>query len=145
MPKTVPQQPQQILEVTSAREIKMRPAKFTLPELLKYLRSLPISGQSPKATIANPKWEQSLRKCQSYICELLVNGELSAVAVTMVLPEADYFIKLWAPLDNCSQELSCFLFGKYVDYLEKVTSTREIYYNGEECEETKSVGMLPKR
>jgi hypothetical protein len=112
----------------------MRPGKYTLSELISYLKTLKISEEIRNNTFLNTKWEQSLSKCQSYVCEFIINNQVSVVAVCMILPEGDYLIKLWAPTSNCDSNTSLFLFEKYIDYLEKLTSTRYIHYNGDECE-----------
>lgn len=131
-------------ESPSKKEIKMRAGKYTLPQLVALLKSVKLEESLRKSTILNPKWEQYLQRCQSYVSEFTLNGVVAAVGVTMVLPEGHYMIKLWAPLD-CPPDTSLFLFQKYVDYLEKMTTSDELQYNGEPTREVLAARFFPRK
>jgi hypothetical protein len=81
----------------------MRPGKVAIGELSKYLKDLDLPLETKNETILNARFEESLAKCQAYLSELLVGGELKAVGVSFALPDGDYLVKLWAPLRGCEE------------------------------------------
>jgi hypothetical protein len=85
---------------SQGKEIKMRPGKVAIEELGKYLRELDTAAEV-KDIILNSRFEESLGKCQAYLSELLVGGDVKAVGVCFALPDGDSLVKLWAPLRSC--------------------------------------------
>lgn len=95
----------------------MRPGKVTITELSKYLKEIDLPQELKAETILNTRYEESLSKCQAYLSEFLVGGELKAVGVSFALPDGDYLVKLWGPLRSCEEDASRLLLKKYLEYL----------------------------
>jgi hypothetical protein len=112
-----PEKPLKSSNGSQGKDIKMRPGKVSISELTKYLKELDLPQELKAETILSPRFEESLTKCQSYLSEFLVGGELKAVGVSFALPDSDYLVKLWAPLRSCGEDTSKMLLRKYLEYL----------------------------
>ena len=50
---------------------------------------------SIKETIKAAKWEDSLKKFQSYVTEFISGPQTLIIAVTLLVPDGNYLLKLW--------------------------------------------------
>lgn len=70
---------------------------------------------------------------------------MSAVALSCALPEGDVLIKCWGPLEGCDGEMSMFLFGKYIEHIEKNTFCATIFYNNLGIDELAEHGFVRQK
>lgn len=79
----------------------MKPGKFSHFELIKYLKTVNFK-ESYRILINDLDWEEEIRIYQSYVSEYSLNDDLAIVAITLLLPDGNYQIKLWGLTQACS-------------------------------------------
>lgn len=52
-----------------------------------------------------------------------------AISLCCALPEGGIAIKYWGPTTECDNQMSEFLFKKYLEHIEKQTICKAIFYN----------------
>lgn len=70
---------------------------------------------------------------------------LYAVSLCCALPESDVLIKYWGPLDRCDTHRSSLLFRKYLEYIERNSLSKSIFYNAVEISEIVENGFTKQR
>ncbi len=68
---------------------------------------------------------------QAYLTEFHVNNVCAIIALCSPIPGIGIALKLWAPIHPAIDEtVSCNLFIKYIEHIEKSTTAEKIMFSG---------------
>lgn len=72
-----------------------------------------------------------IKTSQNYLTEFHINDVCAVVALCSPLPSIGIAIKLWAPIaGQANSTISTNIFARYIEYIEKSTTTAKIFYQG---------------
>lgn len=108
----------------------MKVGKSTLPEVLAMLKALKLNDKH-KESFDLGKLTEWVKVSQTYLLSFYYNDEPGIIALCSPIPKVGMALKLWGLMrEDINEAVSSSLFVKFIEFVEKSTSTDKIMFSG---------------